>query len=99
MYGSINLCIGIGLLSYSFLPIEELKNKKTIIIIVAIISIFFNQIVSILLFIDISKISSYKINNNVYYEQDGEPWTQPLFCCTTYPSGFGDTLTDVEAKV
>jgi len=64
-YGGIQLCLGIGLLAYSFLSIEELINKKVLLIILAIISIFLNFVSAILLFIAFDELSRFKDNNKI----------------------------------
>lgn len=60
LIGGIVLAVGITILSYSFLPIEDLKRKKVIILIIAILTFIFSKIIGILLFIAFDKISSDK---------------------------------------
>ena len=62
-FGGFVLTIGAFLLSYSFLPIEDLNKKKVIITLIAIISIFINIISAIMLFIALESISSFKADN------------------------------------
>lgn len=54
------LVIGIVLLANSFLTLEELNQKKAVLLIAAIISILFNQLAAVLLFISFDSISSAK---------------------------------------
>lgn len=57
--------IGILLLTYGIIPIEERIKNKAAIIILAIVSLAFNQIAAVLLFLSMTEISSVKqINNN-----------------------------------
>ena len=62
--GGLLLTIGIFLLTYSFLDVEHLQNKKVIITIIGIISIFINLISAVMLFIALDDISSYKRDND-----------------------------------
>lgn len=62
--GGFLLTIGIFLLTYSFLDAEHLQNKKVIITIIGIISIFINLISAVMLFIALDDISSYKRDND-----------------------------------
>lgn len=63
--GVLYLILGIFLLAYSFLTVEELKQKKSMLILLAIILTIINFISGILLIIAISEIGSNKnININ-----------------------------------
>ena len=66
VWGVILLVAGILLLSYSFLSIEELQNKKIALLIMAIIMFIFNFIVGILIIVILDAIAreSKTINNN-----------------------------------
>lgn len=57
------LAIGIILLANSLLSLEDLQRKRTILLIIAIISIIFNQLAAVLLFISFDEISSAKPNS------------------------------------
>ena len=64
VFGGILLTMGVILLSYSFLSIDQLKKKKAIIMLIAIISIFIGLIVGVILFVALDEISSFKIEND-----------------------------------
>lgn len=59
-FAGILLVIGIILLSNSFLSLEELSEKKAVLVIVAIVSIFLNLLAAILIFVSFEDISSAK---------------------------------------
>ncbi len=61
--GGIILTVGILLLSYSFLSIEDLVDKKNILIALAILAIFLGAIPAVFLFMAVDEISSYKKNS------------------------------------
>ena len=61
--GGVLLTVGILLLSYSFLSIEDLVSKKTIIATLAILAIFLGAIPAVFLFMAVDEISSYKQNS------------------------------------
>ena len=61
--GGILLTVGVLLLSYSFLSIEDLISKKGIITALAILAIFLGAIPAVFLFMAVDEISSYKKNS------------------------------------
>lgn len=63
LVGGPLLAIGTILLSYSFLTLEELSKNKVALIIIAVLSLLFNQIAAILIFISLDEISSAKKNS------------------------------------
>jgi len=58
--GGIVLTVGITLLSYSFLPYEELRSKKIMILIISIITFIFSKLIGILLFIAFDYLAADK---------------------------------------
>ena len=64
--GGIFLTVGILLLSYSFLSIEDLVPKKGIITALAFFAIFLGVIPAIFLFMAVDEISSYKKKLNEF---------------------------------
>ena len=62
---AIFLSLGLYLLSLGFLPLDELHNKKTEIILIAIISILINLPSAVMLFIVNDEISAIRKNNNL----------------------------------
>ena len=63
LLGGMFLTVGILLLSYSFLNIEELVPKKGVIAVLAFFAIFLGIIPAIFLFMAVDEISSYKQNS------------------------------------
>lgn len=63
-FSIIYFIFGILLLSYSLLSLDELKNKKNQLLICAILSLVFNMLAGILLFISFSEISSAKTDKS-----------------------------------
>ena len=63
LLGGILLTVGVLLLSYSFLSIEDLISKKGIITALAILAIFLGAIPAVFLFMAVDEISSYKKNS------------------------------------
>ena len=63
LLGGILLTVGVLLLSYSILSIEDLISKKGIITALAILAIFLGAIPAVFLFMAVNEISSYKKNS------------------------------------
>ena len=63
LLGGILLTVGVLLLSYSILSIEDLISKKGIITVLAILAIFLGAIPAVFLFMAVNEISSYKKNS------------------------------------
>ena len=61
--GGVLLTVGILLLSYSFLSIEDLVSKKGVITALAFLAIFLGIIPAVFLFMAVDEISSYKQNS------------------------------------